>query len=46
MQLIKVNSMRQETAQPQEPAQGQEPHLAGGNIRIHQSSATSQMTSG
>ncbi len=32
MELFKVNSMRQETAQPQEPVQGQEPHLEGGNI--------------
>ena len=46
MELFKVNSMRQETAQPQEPVQGQEPHLEGGNIWIHQSSTTSQRTSG
>ena len=41
MELIKENSMRQEAAQPQEPAQGQAPHLGGGK-----SSATSQRTSG
>ena len=46
IKLSKVNSMRQETAQPQEPAQGQTLHLGGGNIWIHQSSATSQRTSG
>ena len=32
MELSKVNSMKQETAQSQEPAQGQALHLGGGKI--------------
>ncbi len=43
MELSKVKSMRQEPAQPQEPAQGQTLHLGGGNIWLQQSCATSQI---